>query len=48
MNIKLNLVLARGRHARLADRNVRLAVIEAFTIALFLTGIYFAVCALPL
>ena len=46
MNIKLNLVSARGRHAGPVDRNVRLAAIEAFTIASFLTGIYFAACAI--
>ena len=46
MNIKLNLVSARGKHARPVDRNVRLAVIEAFVIAIFLTGIYFLACAL--
>lgn len=48
MNIKLNLVSARGKHVRQVDPNVRLAVIEAFVIAIFLTGIYFAACALPL
>ena len=48
MNLKLNLISSRGRHARPADRNIRLAVIEAFVIAIFLTGIYFAACALPL
>ena len=46
MNIKLNLVSVRGKHTGRTDPNVRLAVMEAFTIAIFLTGIYFLACAL--
>lgn len=46
MNLKLNLISACGKHARKGDPDVRLAVIEAFVIAIFLTGIYFAACAL--